>query len=132
VACWAKNLQKIPILALYSALFYYRSYFFTTGTIKYSFVQCEISATTLRIHGKTNIFKILKLKSVLVFITLPHSNYMISPFIAVQNMSTVPYLPKKTFSLFQFYFIYMVRIRILNFVYSTTPVLAKVLNPCGS
>jgi hypothetical protein len=48
VACWAKNLLKIPVLTLLAAFFYHQSYLFTTGTIKYSSVQCEISAPSLR------------------------------------------------------------------------------------
>jgi hypothetical protein len=44
VACCAKNLLKIIVLALHSALFYYRSY----QILYTSSIQCEISATTLR------------------------------------------------------------------------------------
>jgi hypothetical protein len=53
---------EIPVLTLHPAIF-------TTGTgttgIKYSSVQCEISATTLQmiVHGKTHFINILKLKS---------------------------------------------------------------------
>jgi hypothetical protein len=65
VACWAQILLKVPVLKFHSALFTTGTIFFTTGAIKYSAVQCEIPALTLRKirHGETNIFKILNMKS---------------------------------------------------------------------
>jgi hypothetical protein len=63
VECWAKNIFKIPVLAIF---FFYRNYFFLLPrAINYLSVTGEISAATLlkTIHGKTHISKILKWKS---------------------------------------------------------------------
>jgi hypothetical protein len=48
VACWAKNLLKIPVLTFHSALFFTTAAnFLTTGGIKDCSEQCEIPATIL-------------------------------------------------------------------------------------
>jgi hypothetical protein len=65
VASWAKKSPKIPSTHTPFSYFLLQELSFTTGTIKYSTIQCEISVTSLRktLHGETNIFKILNLKS---------------------------------------------------------------------
>jgi hypothetical protein len=67
VMCWAKNLLKISVLTLHSALF------FTTAAMKCISVLCKILATTLQktLEGKTNILKILNFEIKILIILKP-------------------------------------------------------------